>query len=105
MSSKIVVFSSLLVAVMVVAGCQPSTSTPQSNQETNPAKVAPGQKQGETSKTGIISKAGAQFFITQQGQSPAAIDSYAIDLEQYVGQSVTVTGQYSGDTLFVGEIK
>lgn len=105
MSSKVVVLTSLVVVAVMMAGCQSKVAAPQTNQQEAPAKIAPNQKQGETSKTGTISKAGTQFFINQTGQAPLAIDSYTVDLEQYVGQSVTVTGQYSGDTLFVGEIK
>ena len=31
--------------------------------------------------------------------------SYAVDFEQYLDAEVTVIGQYSGDTLFVGQIQ
>ena len=62
-------------------------------------------KIGETSKTGVISQAGDKFFITETGSSPEEIDSYQIDLSQYVGRNVNITGQYSGETLFVGSVR
>ena len=63
------------------------------------------QKQGNTIITGKISGSTGAYFIQESGKNPQGIDSYAIDLSQYVGQTVTITGQYSGDTLFVGEVK
>ncbi len=62
-------------------------------------------KQGDTTLTGVITQQGEQFFITVPGQQPAAIDSYSVDLAQYKGQEVTVMGQYSGNTLFVGQVQ
>ena len=62
------------------------------------------EKQGDTSKTGLISQASGRYFLTEVGASPMEIDSYAVDLLDYLGQTITVTGQYSGDTLFVGSI-
>lgn len=63
------------------------------------------QKVGDTTKTGTITQSGDMFFITVMGQEPEQIESYAVDLKKYVGQTVTVTGQFSGDTLFVGSVK
>ena len=63
------------------------------------------EKAGETTKTGQITEAGGSYFLQEAGQPPRQIESYAVDLSAYVGQTVTVTGQYSGDTLFVGSIQ
>lgn len=63
------------------------------------------QKIGDTSKTGVISENNGAFYLQEAGQTPAEIESYSVDLKQYIGQTVTVIGQYSGDTLFVGEVK
>ncbi|MBD3279797.1 MAG: hypothetical protein GF390_03755 [Candidatus Pacebacteria bacterium] len=62
-------------------------------------------KQGNTVKTGLITAAGNQYFITEAGGSPEEIKSYNLELDHYVGQQVTVTGQYSGDTLFVSQLE
>ena len=62
------------------------------------------QKVGTTTKTVTISVSNNIFYLQEAGQTPKEIDSYTVDLGQYVGQSVTVSGQYSGDTLFVGSV-
>jgi len=77
-----------------------SASTP-----TSGTTIAPHEKRGDTTKTGNITASGGRFFLTEAGSSPKEIESYALDLADYVGQTVTVTGQYSGDTLFVGSIQ
>jgi hypothetical protein len=63
------------------------------------------QKVGDTTKTGTITTISGRFYLTEAGQTPKEIDSYAVELSEYVGKTVTVTGQYSGDTLFVGSIE
>jgi hypothetical protein len=63
------------------------------------------EKRGDTVKSGVITSAGSSFFIKTAAGQPELIESYAYDLADYVGQNVTVTGQYSGDTLFVGKIE
>lgn len=99
----------MLAAVVLLSGClgQPQTTTPAGEKTPTTKTSVPGaeQKSGETTKTGTISTAGGKFFLTEPGQPPREISSYAIKLADYVGKSVTVTGQYSGDTLFVGKIK
>ncbi len=69
-----------------------------------PRMEDPAMKQGDTSKTGVISEVGGKFLIKESGKTPEEIESYSVDLSQYVGRTVTVTGQFSGDTLFVGSI-
>ncbi len=63
------------------------------------------QKVGTTTKTGVISVSSGVFYLQEAGQTPKEIDSYTVELGDYVGQSVTVSGQYSGDTLFVGSVE
>lgn len=63
------------------------------------------QKVGDTSKTGILVQKGSQYFLQDAQQNLLPLDSYSYDLAQYVGKTVTVTGQYSGDTLFVGKLQ
>jgi len=63
------------------------------------------QKQGDTQLTGVISATSSGFLLTTDTLT-IAIDSYALDLSAYLDQGpVTVTGQYSGDTLFIGSIE
>lgn len=42
-------------------------------------------------------------MLKEDGQN-VFVDSYSLDLADYVGQKVTVVGQYSGDELFVTKI-
>ena len=94
----------VLLAGIFLTGCLPKhklTNNP--NQTTT--TVTKQKKVGNTTLTGKITKAGDKYFITVSGKQPQDLDSYSVDLSQYVGKTVTVTGQYSGDTLFVGKIK
>ena len=72
-----------------------------------PGTLAPAatQKSGTTTKTGKVSNINGVFYLQETGQTPKEIDSYSVELKDYVGQMVTVSGQYSGDTLFVGSIE
>ena len=95
------------VSFLTLSACtaQPANSTATSS--TTTATQTPAQnvvKQGTTTKTGKIIKLGGTFYIQEVGKQPAGIDSYKIDLSQYLNQTVTITGQYSGDTLFVGSV-
>lgn len=93
------VIAVLVFASVLVSGCQKESpvGTPQA--------PAVKEKQGETTKTGLVIENSGTFVLQVVGEPPTAIDSYGVELKNYVGQTVTVTGQYSGDTLFVGEIK
>jgi hypothetical protein len=62
-------------------------------------------KVGETSLSGTLIQQGDEFFISRSGEEPTSLDSYDIKLNRYIGKEVTVTGQYSGDTLFVKEVE
>lgn len=98
---KLALVAVILVSGFVFAGCgQQQTGTmTQTQQQSTTEKV------GDTTKTGVISFSDGKYFLAESGQTPKEIDSYAVDLSAYVGQKVTVTGQYSGDTLFVGSIE
>lgn len=72
--------------------------------QTNTSNPSATQKSGTTSKTGKITSADGKFYLQEGSQVPKEIDSYVVDLNDYVNQTVTVSGQYSGDTLFVGSV-
>lgn len=99
----------LVLSVVIFSGCLPGQTdqsgagdpTAADNQTIVPAAD---QKSGDTTKTGTVSTAGGKYFLAEPGQPPREIESYSVDLAGYVGQTVTVTGQYSGDTLFVGRV-
>lgn len=89
----------------------PATSTGKNNagtSKTGTTKIgapAATEKSGTTTKTGKISQMGEKFFLQEAGDTPKEVESYAVDLSKYVGKTITVSGQYSGDTLFVGSVK
>lgn len=62
------------------------------------------QKNAVITITGILSKNGELFFVTDSTGVIHDVESYAVSFDQYVGKTVTVSGQYSGDTLYVTEI-
>ena len=93
----------ILFAGFIFSTCTQKTTSP--SVPSQGQVPAADQKVGDTSKTGMISQSGAVFFINVIGQEPEIIESYAIELVDYVGQTITITGQYSGDTLFVGSVE
>ena len=96
---KFILVSLVGVAGLIFAVCIQQTAPVQPTQQKAVEKV------GDTTKKGIISASGGRYYLAESGQTPKEIDSYAVDLSAYVGKTVTVTGQYSGDTLFVGSIE
>jgi hypothetical protein len=103
---KLSYFLVLLVSSVVFTGCLGGSTPADTDQSAIDNNVpAADQKSGDTTKTGTISSAGGKYFLSEPGQPPREIESYSISLSEYVGKTVTVTGQYSGDTLFVGKIK
>ena len=62
--------------------------------------------------TGVIKMAGEKFTITPTGSGGTGVParsteltSRKIDLSVYNEKNVTVTGEYSGTTLYVDEVK
>ncbi len=87
-----------LSSLIFLSGCS-AASAPSASSDT-PVTT---EKSGTTTKSGKITKAGAKYFLTENGKQPQEIDSYSVDLSTQVGKTVKVTGQYSGDTLFVDQ--
>ncbi len=90
----------------LLSGCSlgsvPTTADQNSQQEQNGATE---EKRGDTTKTGTILNKSGIFFIETAPGKLEAIDSLAVDLAAYEDQQVTIVGQYSGDTLFVGKVQ
>jgi len=79
-----------------------SNSTP----EKNPEKYSNAEKIGTTKMKGKITQSeDGFFFIREEGELPKQIDSLSVDLTQYIGQTVSVEGKYSGDILFISLVK
>ncbi len=63
-------------------------------------------------KTGVLQKtnvAGSDFthvlISSDPSQKSIGVASYTLNLDDYIGKQVSVTGQYSGDTLYADVIK
>ena len=84
------------------AAATPKAPTTNTKNIQNPGAT---EKSGTTTKVGKITETAGKFYLQEAGQTPKEIESYVVELSEYVGQTVTVSGQYSGDTLFVGSIK
>lgn len=105
---KLTIIGLVFVTAVAFSGCT-QKNTSDSTQGTSNSGAVGGskeeQKRGDTTKVGTITAAGGKYFLTEIGSSPKEIESYSVELSDYVGQNVTVTGQYSGDTLFVGKVE
>jgi hypothetical protein len=103
--SNITMFVVVAAASVALTGClgtsTPAETTTKSTGDT-PSAV---EKSGTSTKVGTLSQAGDKFFLTEPGQEAKEVNSYSVDLAEYVGQTVTVSGQYSGDTLYIGSIQ
>lgn len=62
------------------------------------------QKNQTINITGTLIQNGDLFFITDASGQIHDLETYSVSFSEYVGKTVTVSGQYSGDTLFVTEI-
>jgi len=105
MNSRIAVgiCATALSAAFVLSGC---TSTPATtSQETQ--DQAPGmttEKSGDSTLTGKLVKLDGKYYLQLAGKPNQEVDSYSIDLSAFEGKTVTITGQYSGVTLFAGKV-
>jgi hypothetical protein len=97
--------TAVLASSLLLGACSHTGSSTAGQDGSITGAPAADQKSGETIKTGIVSEAGGSFFLQEAGDTPREVESYSVDFSEYVGQTVTVTGQYSGDTLFVGQIE
>lgn len=91
----------LLVSGVLLSACMGSAPADSPNESGTPALE---EKSGDTSKTGMLVKQGEKYYIKAASGEMEEVDSYSVDFSQYENQNVLVTGQYSGDTLFVGSI-
>lgn len=79
-------------------------NTPTSPETTAQDTPAAAEKSGFTTLSGTIVLGGATPLL-KTATGTTALESYDIDLQPFNGQKVSVTGKYSGDTLFVSDIQ
>ena len=89
----------ILISTSLFSGC--SLTKDLAKLDTSGALEA---KNAEISLTGKITKNGDLYFITDSAGTIHDVETYSVDFNEYVGQQVTVSGQYSGNTLFVTTI-
>lgn len=89
----------LIVSSLVFAGCSLPGATPKpaATPASNAARV------GDTTTTGVVMFAGNKYYL-QTNDKRLTLNSYSIDLSTWKNQNVTVTGQFSGDELFITKI-
>lgn len=98
MKKNIFLILFLIMSSFAMSACLPGLDQTNEGVETI-------QKQGDTTMTGQITESNGVYFISNPGGTPQVINSYSVDFSDFLGQTVTVTGQYSGDELFVDQIK
>ena len=97
---KYVIFA---MCLLILTGCQIQQNLNSNSSEMKTLDAT--TKQGDTTLTGKITQSGEVFSLTDGDGKQTEVDSYKIDLSEYVDQEVTIVGQYSGETLFIGEIQ
>ena len=95
MIKKILVVGGLVTAGLFLGGC----SLVEKQEKTEIKIESPVQI-----ITGTVLVSGDMVTITSSGKV-IEITSRKINLKQYNGQQVTVTGEFSGTTLFVDKVK
>ncbi len=89
----------ILLTGWLLTGCSAPVTTPAGTTSSTLE-----EKQGDTTLTGTVT-ATATGFVLKTGQQTIPLDSYTVDLSTYADQGqVTLTGQYSGDTLFIAKV-
>ncbi len=92
---KTLLLSSLFATSIFFGGCSTFIAEPADVTSESP----------DVTLTGSLILAGTIFSLNVAGKPPVELDSRQVNLKDFVGKTVTVTGQYSGTTLFVSKIK
>lgn len=102
-TNKLLSLTSLLLIVLFLSACTKSVEDYSATYDSGGGlKIE--EKQGTTEVRGKVVKTGSTFYLLLDDNSRLEIDSYAINLADYTDERVTIMGQYSGNTLFVGEV-
>ncbi|MEO8581562.1 MAG: hypothetical protein ABI425_03170 [Patescibacteria group bacterium] len=91
----------LLSSLLLLAGCQ-SQPTVKSNADTIQAN--PTAREGDSTLSGKVVQSGDTFSLVDSTGKQTELDSYKIDLTPYANKQVSITGQFSGDTLFAAKV-
>lgn len=88
------VLSAILVTSILIGGC---------SLVAQPADIE--SESPDVTLTGTLIQAGTKYSLNVAGKPPVDLDSRQVTLGNYANQTVTVTGQYSGTTLYVSKIQ
>jgi uncharacterized lipoprotein YajG len=93
-------------SLLLLAGCQTKQSVnTNASQSTSDVIAAPTAKSGDTTMNGKVVQSGTSYSLVDSNGKQTEIDSYKIDLSQYSNKQVSITGQFSGDTLFAAKVE
>lgn len=98
-SSISLVVGLLLVSSVLFSGCIQSNNNSDSS-ELNSFE----QKNTTITITGKLTKSGNLYLVTDSAGVAHDVETYSVDFDSRLGETVTVSGQYSGNTLFVSQI-
>jgi hypothetical protein len=89
----------LILAATTISGC--------SAQKTPPAVPSAESVSSTTSLSGTFRATGTDGSkgVLSTSTGPVEVESLVVDLSTIDGETVTLTGKYSGDTLFVSEVE
>lgn len=101
---NILIIGGLIICGLLVSGCSVQDSV---NNRDNDLSVIQGEeaKMGDLTKTGTVVKTADRYYLVETNGNKVEVDSYKYTVAEYEGQTLTVVGQFSGDTLFIGEIQ
>ena len=90
--------SLLISTLFLLTGC---SATPSSEVESDVSTEA---RVGETTLSGALLGEGNAAILTTADGEIVNVESYAVDFTEYNGETVEVTGEFSGTTLVVDEV-
>lgn len=94
----------LFVFAVFFVGCR-EVSQNVSNRNEDLKAIEDEGRSGDTTLTGTIVLVGDKKYLVQFDGTRTQIDSYTYELSEYANLQVVITGQYSSDTLFVGQLE
>jgi hypothetical protein len=86
---KITVVITLMFSVLFLGGCQIKQNT------SDPVVI----------KTGMIQAKSGDYYIFNSSGNLTNITSTKYNLENYLKKNIEITGEFSGDTLYVNKIE
>lgn len=96
--NRSILLATVLTTSLLFGGCSLST-------QSTPTPSSQQKKNINTTLEGTIVQTPTGLAIQTGAPTPTGVDSYDLPMKNYLQQKVRITGQYSGDTLFVDKIE